>query len=102
ASRLNLSIADISFRCLFLDKNWSALTHEKPLIERFNYTWNATGFGNHDPGRNRDKTELKPNHFDRLYPIDADYEVQFTPGTHTVASAIQVVKSSIPYLFRHQ
>lgn len=100
ASRLNMNVADMGFRCLYLDKNWSALTHERPLIERFGYQWNATGFGNHDPGRNRDKTELKANHFDRLYPIDANLVLTFAAGNRTVATALQEVKERMPYLFR--
>jgi hypothetical protein len=100
-SRLNLNVADMGFRCLYLDKNWSALTHERPLIERFEYQWNATGFGNHDPGRNRDKTELRANHFDRLYPIDANLPLTFAEGPRTVATALQEVREQLPFLFRH-
>lgn len=101
ASRLNMNVGDVGFRCLYLDKNWSALTHEKPLIERFAYQWNATGFGNHDPGRNRDRTELKPAHFDRLYPIDVNLPLTFAPGSRSVATGIQEVKQQLPFLFRY-
>lgn len=102
ASRQNITVADISFRCLYLDKNWSALTHEKPLIERFAYRWNATGFGNHDPGRNRDRTELKENHFDRLHPINENLMLEFDAGERTVATALNEIKSQLPFLLRFQ
>src|SRR4051812_19982608 len=31
-ARLNINVAEISFRCLYFDQNWSALAHEGPLI----------------------------------------------------------------------
>lgn len=101
-SRLNIQVADIGFRCLYLDKNWSALTHEGPLIGRLGCNWNSSGFGNHDPGRNRDKTELKDNHFDRLFPINANLPLTFGAGRRSVATAILEVKDQLPFLFRYQ
>jgi hypothetical protein len=100
SARLNISINDVTFRCLYLDQNWSALAHESPLIESMECVWNNNGFGNHDPGRRRDTTRLKPAHFDRLYPINPDASITTEPGEMTVHGALSQVKFSIPYLFR--
>lgn len=34
SARKNILIADMAFKCVYFDKNWSALSHEKPLIEK--------------------------------------------------------------------
>jgi hypothetical protein len=101
-SRLNMDLAEIGFRCLYLDKNWSALTHERPLISRLGCRWNRSGFGNHDPGRNRDKTKLKPTHFDRQYPIDAGFPLEFDAGERSVSAALQEIRIRVPYFLRAQ
>jgi len=64
--------------------------------------WNFSGFGANDPGRRRDKTQLKTGHFDRLYPIDLDIPLQDFNGTMQVARALQNLKSAIPYNIRFQ
>jgi hypothetical protein len=78
------------------------LTHEGPLIEALGCGWNKTGFGNHDPGRERDTTKLKANHFDRLYPINPDIALVVAPGRTTVWNALSAMRTSLPYLFRFE
>jgi hypothetical protein len=105
-ARQQIDISKVGFRCLYLDANWSALAHEETLINHFKTAgyakWNATGFGIHDPGRNRDSTELDENHFDRLHPIDDSILVGLNPGRHSVLEALQKVKGSLPYLVRFE
>jgi len=101
-ARLNIAVKDVSFRCLYLDENWSALAHEASLIEQMGSPWNNNGFGNNDPGRKRDSTELGKTHFDRLHPINPDIALGLSPGNYTVHDALSAVKKDLPYLLRYE
>jgi len=107
-ARLNISVEDILFKCLYLDKNWSAMAHEGSLIKSFCSLggWNSKGFGNHDPGRERDTTVVKEGHFDRLYPINPDSVIpeldEVAPGKISALIALRALKIKAPYLVRFQ
>lgn len=105
-ARQNIAVTDVSFRCLYLDRNWSALAHESGLIEENKRSggcsWNNAGFGLHDPGRNRDGTIIKEDHFDRRYPVNPDIAVDVASGNHTVWDVLQETKSKLPYLLRFE
>lgn len=99
--RKNLGIAQMSFKGMHLEKNWSALTTEAQLIAHFGDTpWNNSGFGSNDPGRNRDQTALRDGHFDASYPIDVDYRTDVPAGETSAARLIPLLKSQLPYLIR--
>lgn len=64
--------------------------------------WNNNGFGNKDPGRQRDTTILKKNHFDVLYPIDLGKGVDgLTPGETTLHAFLKTLKAGLRYNFRY-
>jgi hypothetical protein len=102
SARLNIDITSVSFRCVYLDKNWSALAHESPLIATMACVWNNNGFGNHDPGRRRDGTHVKPLHFDRLYPINPEVPINVEPAEMSVRAALVLAKEGVPYLLRFE
>jgi len=101
SSRLRIDVGEISFRCLYLDENWSALTHERKLIGALGCSWNNAGFGNHDPGKQRDTTRLKASHFDRRFPINPAVTAKLPPGAYNVAALLPVLRRKLPYLFRY-
>lgn len=105
--RRNISLDDISFSCLYVDEDFSALAPEQLLISHHkgmgSIPWNNNGFGNKDPGRNRDSTELKRNHFDVEYPIDLDLLVGgIRAGDITLSAFLKTLKSNLPYNFRYE
>ena len=102
-ARKNISIDQMSFKGMHLDKNWSTLTTEAQLIAHFGNTpWNNSGFGSNDPGRNRDQSALKEDHFDTLYPIDVDFTTDVQAGDTNARQLLGALKVQLPYLLRHQ
>ncbi|MGN5377938.1 hypothetical protein ACQ4WX_10410 [Streptomyces lasalocidi] len=66
--------------------------------------WNLNGFGNNDAGRQRDRSELNPRHFDMVHPIDLDWAL-LNDGMHRTWSPkdfADFIKSGLPYSFRHK
>jgi len=63
----NLRLVDFRCRFLVVDDIWIPLA-ESLLIEMFSPLWNRKidGFGNHDPGKGRDKQQRSP--WDILHP----------------------------------
>jgi hypothetical protein len=65
--------------------------------------WNGSGFGAKDPGKERDTTKYKPEHFDTWYPIDIDRELDGDfPVDGKAATIVQALKKQLPYVFRIQ
>ncbi len=64
--------------------------------------WNKNGFGNKDPGKERDTTEIKANHFDALYPINLDLPISLTPRKTDVSTFLNELKVKLPYNLRFQ
>lgn len=105
AGREGVSIDEISFRCLFVEEDLSAVSPEKMLIKQHlktgNIVWNNRGFGNNDPGRNRDRTTIKSTHFDLEFPIDLSRKVEgLTSGEQSLHSVLWEIKRGIPFNFR--
>ncbi|WP_433563213.1 caspase, EACC1-associated type [Nocardia sp. CA-151230] len=106
--RRNIDISDVSFNYLLLDDDLSYVAPEFLLLRRSHklgetLPWNNAGFGNKDPGRQRDITRLKSGHFDALYPIDLSWSVR-TDGQAeliSVDSLLVQLKSELPYVFRY-
>lgn len=103
--RTNLSTSQVSFKAVRIFV-FTAMDLESQLIKHYNriapVQWNNSGFGSNDPGRNRDHTDLKPQGFDALYPIDIDRPVELAIET-PVAKATMVLgrlARQLPYTLR--
>jgi hypothetical protein len=85
-------------------EDFSALAPEQLLITHHkgqgDIPWNNNGFGNKDPGRQRDHTI--PNRFDVKFPIDLDRPVEgLSPGEMTLQELLERIKAGLPYNFRY-
>ncbi len=61
------------------------------------------GFGLHDPGRNRDSTVLRQDHFDAQYPIRLDWPCEgLNAGHYAVTTLLARLKRELPYNLRYQ
>lgn len=96
----------VTFRCAYVDEDLDAVAPETLLISRYRghglAAWNANGFGNKDPGQNRDRSIVKATHFDRLHPIDLDKPVTVRPQPVplTLAAVMSAIKTALPYNLR--
>lgn len=106
AGRADISITDMSFTCLYVEEDFSAVAPERLLISRHRslgeIPWNGNGFGNNDPGKNRDKTQLDADHFDRLYPIDLSWILDLPGGSMILEELLSWLARELPYRFRYQ
>jgi hypothetical protein len=65
--------------------------------------WNGSGFGANDPGRNRDTTQYRSDHFDALFPIDIERPLHLElPLSATAANILLALKATLPYTFRYE
>jgi hypothetical protein len=61
------------------------------------------GFGNKDPGKERDTTKIDEDHFDAVHPINLDYIChEIKAGTYTVGNLLALTKNKLPFLFRYE
>jgi hypothetical protein len=95
----------MGFQCLYVDEDLEAAAPEKMLIKKYKdhggSPWNTNGFGNRDPGRNRDHSLVKSNHFDAEYPINLDLLIDpIRQDTYDLAEYLRAVKSSLPFNLR--
>jgi len=84
---------------------FTAMDLETQLIRHYggarSVPWNSSGFGSNDPGRERDTTNLGPAHFDVLYPIDLDREIDIDlPLSAKAGDIIKMLRTKLPYIFR--
>ncbi|MET9290300.1 Eco29kI family restriction endonuclease [Nocardia beijingensis] len=107
SGRSGIDLADVGFICLYVDEDLEAAAPEKMLIKKYRdqggSPWNTMGFGNNDPGRNRDHSLVKAKHFDAEFPIDLDRLVEDL-GTHLrpVEDLLHEVKARLPYNLRFE
>ncbi|MGW2410625.1 GIY-YIG nuclease family protein [Streptomyces tubercidicus] len=106
SGRRNISLEEMAFSCLYVAEDFSALAPEQLLITHHkgkgDIPWNNNGFGNKDPGRQRDSTVLKRNHFDVLFPIDLERPVEgLQTGETTLHALLETIKAGLPYNFRY-
>ncbi len=102
--RQHLHVDDVSFKAIRVFV-FTAMDLETQLIAHYKgaatVTWNNSGFGSNDPGRNRDFTRAKAGSFDVLYPLDLD--VPFTStlkGPIALHAALRLLRDSVPYIIR--
>jgi hypothetical protein len=114
SGRRNLSIDEVKFVCLYVDEDLDAAAPEKLLIKKYRartdggdlepsrgVPWNTNGFGNKDPGKERDGSAVASNHFDALYPIRLDFDaLALGRGPARVGDVLSSLKSQLPYNFR--
>ncbi len=102
-NRQNLDVAEISFNAVRIFV-FTAMDLETLLIRSYGRPgWNNSGFGSNDPGRNRDRTRLRPEGFDARYPINVDRELDFAlPAGGAAATVLAALKESLPYVFRFE
>lgn len=86
---------------------FTAMDLETQLIHHYggqsNVQWNGSGFGSNDPGRERDTTKYKDDHFDAIFPIDIDRALDVGwPDLDSAAAIFATLKSTLPYTFRYQ
>ncbi|MCU1641084.1 MAG: restriction endonuclease [Nocardia sp.] len=107
SGRTNLNIHDIGYVCLYVDEDLEAAAPEKLLITKYRSNgeapWNTMGFGNKDPGRNRDETLVKANHFDARYPVDIDRKIDgLALAGPTLGYVLKAAKADLPFTFRYE
>lgn len=86
---------------------FTAVDLETQLINHYGGTaavnWNGSGFGSNDPGKERDTTNYKPEHFDAQYPIDIERPLDFEiPLVAKAAEILRIMKKELPYLIRYE
>ncbi|MCG3042008.1 Eco29kI family restriction endonuclease [Streptomyces sp. S1A] len=106
SGRRNIALSEMTFTCLYVAEDFSALAPEKLLIKHYKsqgeIPWNNNGFGNNDPGKRRDETVVKANHFDNLHPIDVDRVLTSLPqGPVVLRKLLSLAAKEIPYTFRY-
>lgn len=103
SGRRGIRPEEVQFRCLYLAQTWNPLSPEEHLIKRYRPAWNSSGFGPNDPGRNRDKTNLKENHWHVRYPLDPDWVCEgIEAADYDVFDLLRLVASHAPYWVRFQ
>ncbi|GAA2605383.1 hypothetical protein [Streptomyces axinellae] len=101
SGRQNLPSEAVSYQMIPMDASTVWLPLERLITSDDMYPWNYNGFSARDPGRNRDRTRLKEQHFDLCYPIDLDWCFpQAIEGT-TLSDLVRDIRQSLPYGFRH-
>lgn len=107
---------EVSFVCLYLEEDLEASAPEKMLLGKYEgkyeradgepaqkLPWNNNGFGNNDPGRRRDTSEVAANHFDALYPVNLDLTIDWlTAGVRPVGKVLTELKDNLPYNLRFE
>jgi hypothetical protein len=105
SGRQNISLGELTFTCLYVAEDLSAVAPETLLIKRYQGAgtalWNANGFGGRDPGRRRDTTMVAAAHFDASFPIDLEIGVSLPAGQMQMKRFLKLLKGSLPYTFRY-
>lgn len=108
SGRENVKLVDMAFKCAYVDEDFDSSAPEKMLIARHQATgdvvWNNNGFGNNDPGRQRDTSLVRVDHFDAQYPVNLKIcysgdDLAIGAGTE-VYVALDSLKGGLPYNLR--
>lgn len=106
SGRTGISLGEMKFKCLYVEEDLSAVAPETLLIQRHRgdgeIPWNYNGFGNNDPGKERDTTLVKPDHFDALYPIDLGWPCRVPTTIPAVGDVLKWLSQTLPYTFRYE
>lgn len=106
SGRENMHVSEMSFTALYVDEDLSAVAPETLLIDRHRgagaLRWNFNGFGNKDPGKERDTSRVEADHFDALYPANLAVRCNVRRGVYEVGRLLAELKSDLPYVLRYQ
>jgi hypothetical protein len=107
SGRLGITLDQMTFTGIYVDEDLSAVAPETLLINRHRgqgrVPWNFNGFGNKDPGRERDTSKVEAAHFDSQYPANLDYICSsIHQGSHIVGNLLAALKTELPYVLRFQ
>jgi len=104
--RRNLTPSDVTFKAVrvfvftAMDLEEQLIRHYRPLGAE---SWNNSGFGSNDPGRERDTTKVNPKGFDARYPIDIDIPLAWTrPSVGPASAFLEALYEELPYTLRVQ
>lgn len=105
--RQNIDVANMTFKCLTIHPNWTALAPEESLIRHYKgqglCAWNGISFGPHDPGRSRETTNKPPQGFDAQFPIRHDWPCTgINAGDWNAAALLRKLKDELPYCLRYE
>jgi hypothetical protein len=106
-SRHGLEVEDMDFKAIQV-LVFSAMDLETALIAHYKRrklypAWNGSGFGSNDPGRRRDRTALKADGFDALYPINIDLPLtDMSTGEAAALEVLARLMPSVPYTLRYE
>jgi hypothetical protein len=86
---------------------FTAVDLETQLINHYGgvlkVNWNGSGFGSNDPGKERDTTTYKVDHFDTQFPIDIALPLLTEiPTVASAATILRTLKRDLPYLIRFE
>lgn len=107
-SRQNLHQSEVTFKAVrvyvFTMMDLEALLIKHYRSANMSLAWNFSGFGSNDPGRNRDNSKIKKDHFDSLYPIDLEFKVRVfqSEADQSVAMVLKQLKENLPYTIRYE
>jgi hypothetical protein len=104
--RCNLEPAKVFFKAIRVFV-FTAIDLETQLIAHYGHgttvSWNRSGFGSNDPGRERDTTKLKPNGFDANFPVDLDRPIRIEgKDVTTAATLLSALRGAVPYTVRSE
>ena len=105
--RINLDSGRVTFKAVRIYV-FTAMDLEELLIAHFGLnsanSWNNSGFGANDPGRERDTSKLKEHHFDKKFPIDLHIPmaVSLSGTAQSVHDVLLQLKAAVPYLIRSE
>jgi hypothetical protein len=104
--RVRLDPERVSFKAVRIYV-FTAVDLENQLIRHYGglsvVQWNGSGFGSNDPGRERDTSTYKQDHFDAAFPIDIDRPLGIELKERGSAFAVlSDLKAALPYVFRFQ
>lgn len=103
SGRIGISPDEVGFRCLHFAYTWDPFKPEAHMIARYKPSWNSKGFGPNDPGRERDTTNLKDDHWHVRFPLNPDYPCDGVPrGQYDVLELLRLVAKSSPFWVRFQ
>jgi len=107
--RRNIEIGEMTFTCLTVHKNWTALAPENTLIKYYTgqggnlCEWNGNSFGPHDPGRERETSNKPPDGFDAQFPVKDDWPCDFVEAKEwNIRELLVRIKDELPFLFRYE